>query len=117
MSPKTDSEKKQMVDKPYRPVLGSVMWGQLATRPDLSFAVSLLSHFQADPGIKHWNALLHVIGYIKNTIDYGLTYSRDAELSSTAFVDVDYGGCRDTRRSTSGYVFTMAGGLGNVTGF
>ena len=31
MSPKTDSEKKQMVDKPYRPVLGSVMWGQLAT--------------------------------------------------------------------------------------
>jgi transposase InsO family protein len=110
MSPKTDSEKKIMDDKPYRSVLGSVMWGQLATRPDLSFAVSLLTRFQANPGIEHWNALIHVIGYINNTIDYGLTYSRDADLSPSAFVDADYGGCKDTRRSTSGYVFTMSGG-------
>ena len=110
MSPKTDLERQQMVDKPYRPVLGSVMWGQLATRPDLSFPVSLLSRFQANPGPEHWNALMHVIGYIKSTIDYGLTYSRDGDLSPMAFVDADYGGCRDTRKSTSGYVFTMAGG-------
>jgi len=110
MSPKTDSEKREMDDKPYRPILGSVMWGQLATRPDLSFAVSLLSRFQANPGIEHWKALMHVIGYIKNTMDYGLTYSRDGDISPTAYVDADYGGCRDTRRSTSGYVFTMAGG-------
>ena len=110
MSPKTDSEKKVMNDKPYRPILGSVMWGQLTTRPDLSFAVSLLSRFQANPGVDHWNALMHVIGYIKNTMDYGLTYSRGSDLSPIAFVDADYGGCRDTRRSTSGYVFLMAGG-------
>ena len=99
-----------MLDKPYRPVLGSVMWGQLATCPDLAFSVSLLARFQADPGIDHWSALLHAMGYIKNTIDYGLTYNCDSELSPTAFVDADYGGCKDTRRSTSGYVFTMAGG-------
>jgi hypothetical protein len=110
MSPKTESERKEMTDKPYRPVLGSVMWGQLATCPDLSFAVSLLSHFQADPGIEHWKSLLHVIGYIKNTLDYGLTYSWNAELTPLAYVDADYGGCQDTRHSTSGYVFTMAGG-------
>jgi len=48
---------------------------------------------------------MHVIGYIKNTLDYGLTYSRDTVLSPHAFaVDADYGGCKDTRRSTSGYV-------------
>ena len=110
MSLKTESERKEMGDKPYRPVLGSVMWGQLATRPDLSFAVSLLSRFQADPGIEHWKALLHVVGYIKNTMDYGLTYSRDADLTPLAYVDANYGGCRDTCRSTSGYVFLMAGG-------
>ena len=57
------------------------MWGQLATRPDLSFAVSLLARFQANPGIAHWSALLHVIGYIKNTPDLGLTYSRDYDPS------------------------------------
>ena len=94
MSPKMDSEKKEMRDKPYWPILGSVMWGQLATCLDLSFAVSLLTHFQANPGVEHWNALMHVIGYIKNTRDYGLTYSHDFELSPHAFIDADYGGCR-----------------------
>lgn len=110
MSPKTSSEKKGMDDKPYRSILGSVMWGQLATRPDLAFSISLLARFQANPGIEHWKALIHVVGYIRNTLDYGLTYSRDFDISPTAFVDADYGGCKDTRRSTSGYVFTMAGG-------
>jgi hypothetical protein len=50
LSPKTDSERKEMADKPYRPVLGSVMWGQLATRPDLSFAVSTLSTVRSGSG-------------------------------------------------------------------
>ena len=86
------------------------MWGQLATCPDLSFSVSLLARFQANPGIEHWNALMHVIGYIKNTLGYGLTYSQDGDLSPWAYVDADYGGCWDTRQSTSGYVFIMASG-------
>ena len=110
MSPKTDSEKKEMNDKPYRAVLRSLMWGQLPTCPDLSFPVSLLVHFQANLGIEHWRALIHVLGYVKNTIDYGLTYSRECDLSPTALSDANYGGCKDTRHSTSGYVFTMAGG-------
>ena len=110
MSPKTNSKKQDMKDKPYRSILGSIMWGQLTTRPDLLFSVLLLARFQADPGIEHWNVLLHVIGYIKTTLNYGLTYSRDSDISPTAFVDADYGGCRDTRCSTSGYVFMMAGG-------
>jgi hypothetical protein len=110
MSPQTESEIREMQDKPYRSILGSVMWGQLATRPDLAFAVSLLARFQSNPGLNHWSALLHVVGYIKNTIDYGLTYSREYDITPTAYADADYGGCMDTRRSTSGYVFTMAGG-------
>ena len=98
------------INKPYRSILGSVMWGQLVTQPDLSFSVSLLACFQANPGIKHWKVLTHVVGYIKNTIDYGLTYSQDSEISRVTFVDADYGGCKDTPQSTSGYVFTMARG-------
>jgi hypothetical protein len=38
------------------------MWGQLPTRPDLAFSVSLLAHFQDNPGIDHWNPLIHVLG-------------------------------------------------------
>jgi hypothetical protein len=110
MSPQNESERREMDDKPYRSILGTIMWGQLATRPDLSFTVALLARFQENPGIAHWRMLLHVVGYIKNTLDYGITYSRDYDLSPTAYVDADFGGCRDTRRSTSGYVVLMAGG-------
>ena len=53
---------------------------------------------------------MHLIGYIRNTLDYGLTYSWDLDMSPTVYVDADYGGCRDTHQSTSGYVFMMAGG-------
>jgi hypothetical protein len=110
MSPTTPEERQQMVGKPYRLLLGSVMWGQLATRADLSFAVSVLSRFQTNPGIEHWRALLHMMGHILNTLDYGLTYSRDAgDIVPVGYVDADYGGCPDTRRSTFGHVFVMAG--------
>ena len=67
------------------------MWGQLETCPDLSFPVSLLTQFQANPGIEHWSALMPIIEYIKNTLGYGLTYSWDAELSPCTYVDTDYG--------------------------
>ena len=53
---------------------------------------------------------MHIIGYIKNTMDYGLTYSQDCDLSPTAFSDADYRGCWDTQQSTSGYIFIMTGG-------
>ena len=113
MSLKTESKKWEMKDKPYCPILGSIIWGQLITWPDLSFSVSLLARFQANPGIEHWKALLHIIGYIKNTFNHGLTYSQDFDLTPSAFIDDDYGGCRDTCYLTSGYVFTMA--VGTVT--
>lgn len=110
MSPKTESKRREMANKPYHLILGSVMWGQLAMHPDLSFSESLLARFQANPGLEHWKALIHVVGYIKNMLDYGLTYSCDFNLTPLAFVDADYGGCKDTHRSTLGYVLTMAGG-------
>ena len=82
----------------------------MATCPDLLFAVSLLTCFQANLGVEHWKALMHVIRYIRNTLNHGLTYSWNSKLSPHAFVDADYGGCKDTRRLTSGYVFMMASG-------
>jgi hypothetical protein len=85
------------------------MWSQLATCPNLSFSVLILAHFQANPGTEHWKALMHIIGYIKSTLDYGLTYSHDSDISPQAYVDADYGGCKDTHRSTSRYVFIMGG--------
>lgn len=112
MSPKNEAERAFMSNKPYRQLLGALMWAQAATRPDLSFAVNLLARFQSNPGPAHWKAILHVLAYVKGTLDYQILYSRDlgGAIKPIGYVDSDYGGDLDTRRSTSGYIFMMAGG-------
>lgn len=53
----------------------------------------------------------HVLGYINGTLDYRIVYRKDAgSVKPVGYVDSDYGGEMDSRRSTSGYVFLMAGG-------
>lgn len=87
------------------------MWAQVATHPDLSFAVGLLARFQSNPGPSHWKAMTHVLGYVKATLDYKITYHRDkGSLKPLGYVDADHGGDLDMCRSTGGYVFLMAGG-------
>lgn len=112
MSPKDDAERAFMQDKPYRQLLGALMWAQAATRPDLSFAIGLLARFQSNPGPAHWKSLLHVLAYVKHTLDYRITYSRSLgeSIKPTGYVDADFGGDLDTRRSTSGYIYMMSGG-------
>jgi hypothetical protein len=109
----TDEDRRFMADKPYREVLGSVMWAQVASRPDLSFAVNLLARFQINPGPDHWKALMHVLAYIKATLHYKISYHKGTEngLKPHGFVDADYAGdLLDTGRSTGAYIFMMAGG-------
>jgi hypothetical protein len=110
--PKTQEDRVLMADKPYREVLGSIMYAQIGTRPDLSYAVSTLSKYASNPGITHWNALMHVLRYIKATLHYKITYGgKDfKDLRPTGWVDADYGGDIDSRRSCAGYIFIQAGG-------
>jgi len=107
--PTTTEEITEMKNIPFREVLGSIMWLQIATRPDLSFSVNILSRFTHNPGKSHWHALKHVLAYIKGTKHYGIIYRGSEKLSSTGFVDSDYAGCKDTRRSTEGNIFIVAG--------
>ena len=101
-----------MKNKPYHEVLGSVMYAQIATQPDLAYAVSTLSKFASNPGKPHWMVLMHVLQYIKGTLDYKITYRGcgNTSLMPYGYVDADYGGDRNTRSSCSGHVFFMAGG-------
>lgn len=110
--PSTDEEREYMKDKPYHELLGCLMWLQVSTRPDLSYTVNVLSRFQANPGKAHWLAALHALQYVKATLHYHIKYTRNSEhgIKPYGYVDADYGGDPDTKRSTSGYVFIMAGG-------
>ena len=109
--PANTSEIEEMRKVPYHEVLGSLMWMQVATWPDLSYPVNLLAHFAHNPGKTHWNALKHVLEYIKRTLDYTIRYHAGAILDPVGYVDSDFAGCKNTRRSTEGNIFMVAGGL------
>ena len=91
--PANASEIEEMRKVPYREALGSLMWMQVTTRPDLSYPVNLLAHFAHNPGKAHWNVLKHVLGYIKRTLDYAIRYRAGATLDPVGYVDSDFAGC------------------------
>ncbi|RVW98877.1 Retrovirus-related Pol polyprotein from transposon TNT 1-94 [Vitis vinifera] len=95
---------------PILKAVGSLMYAQTCTRPDISFAVGMLGRYQSDPGFEHWKAAKKVMRYLQGTKDYMLTYKRSEQLEVVGYSDSDYGGCLDSLKSTSGFVFMLANG-------
>lgn len=110
-SPTTEQEKKYMDKIPYASAVGSLMYSMVCTRPDLAYAASLVSRFMAKPGKPHWEAVKWVFRYLKGTSNLGLKYQKTdlKENALVGFVDSDYAGDLDKRRSLTGYVFTLFG--------
>jgi hypothetical protein len=108
--PQSEEEIREMKQIPYREALGSLMWLQVATRPDLSFTVNVLSRFANNPGQRHWSALKHTLAYLKGTLDYGITYRKNGSLQPYGYVDADYAGDVDSSRSTEGHIYFVSGG-------
>ena len=110
-SPKNTVEKENMEFKPYARLVGSLMYAQVCTRPDLSFDVGMLSRFQSNPGHEHWVAGKKVLRYLQKTKNYMLVYRQVKELKLIGFSDSDFAGnYPDSNKSTCGYVFMLAGG-------
>jgi hypothetical protein len=93
----------------YPSLVGSLMHLANCTRPDIAQPVSRLSRYLKAPTTLHWGAALHLLRYLAGTATYGITYGKP-EAGLEAFCDADFAGDVDTRRSTSGFVFTLHGG-------
>lgn len=106
MCPADDEQREVMKQIPYRNLIGSLMYAMVATRPDIAVTVSRLSQFLSNPGMEHWQAAKRVVRYLKGMSDYGIMYTGE-DTTITGFMDADWGGDRDTCRSTSGYTFLM----------
>jgi hypothetical protein len=99
-----------MKSVPYASAVRSLMYAQLCTRPDLAFVTGMLDRYQKSPGISHWNRIKKALRYIQVTKGLMLTHERSDSLEIVGYSDLDFAGCLDTDRSTSGYVFKFAGG-------
>jgi hypothetical protein len=79
------------------------------TRPDITFAVSILSQFMSTPTVKHWKALEQILCYLKGVLGLGILYSNHGHTSIECFIDADWAGSRPDRRSTTGYYVFVGG--------
>ena len=110
-SPQTDEENEVMKKVPYANAIGSMMYAMVCTRPDISYAVSLVSRFMSNPGEEHWKAVKWVLRYLVGSVEIGLCFKEGnkQENAVKGYVDSDYAGDLDKRRSLTGYVFTLFG--------
>ncbi|KAG8498715.1 hypothetical protein CXB51_005041 [Gossypium anomalum] len=108
LSPQSDDEIKYMSHVPYSSAVGSLMYAMVCSRPDLSYAVSGVSRYMANPGKEHWKAVQWILRYLRGTTDVCLQFGR-TEDGVIGYVDADFAGDLDRRRSLTGYVFTIGG--------
>ena len=99
--------------KHYRSVVGRLMW-LIPLRPDLNFATKELSRALQSPAEEDYAKMKHLTKYIAATRKYELIaktsdYASTSRVTITAYVDSDWAGCKDSRKSTSGGVLHING--------
>ena len=93
---------------PYASAVESLMYVILCTRQDICYAMGVMSRFQSNPGPEYWIAVKHILKYLRKTRDYILVYS-GGDLKTLGYTDSDFQRDRDSKKSTSGLVFTLDG--------
>nr|ADE10054.1 rve superfamily protein [Tremella fuciformis] len=108
----TPKEVEEARDKPFPALAGSILYIATITRPDIAYAASLLCRFISKWSLAHWRAAKHLLRYLRGTSDLALTFdAHGGRRALLGWADADWGGCLDTRRSTTGYIFNTYGGI------
>ena len=81
------------------------------TRPDIAYAVSLVSRFMHAPRVNHLTAVNRILQYLKRSPGRGILMCNNGNCSITAYTDVDWAGCPVDRKSTTGYCTFVGGNL------
>ncbi|KAK9020229.1 hypothetical protein V6N11_054719 [Hibiscus sabdariffa] len=110
MCPSTSQERERMSQIPYASAIGSIMYAMICTRPDLSYALSMTSRYQANPGEGHWVAVKNILKYLRRTKDVFLVYEGEEQLSIKGYTDASFQTDKDDSRSQSRFVFRLNGG-------
>jgi len=88
--PITDLEIKEMDKVPYASAVGSLMYAQVCTRPDIAYIVGVLGRFLKSPGLVHWKAVKRVMRYLQRTKDLIFTYRRTDHFEVIGYFDIDH---------------------------
>ncbi|KAE9310895.1 hypothetical protein PR003_g20157 [Phytophthora rubi] len=109
-----EKDEKSETSFPYREAIGMLMYLTTSTRPDLAFTLGQLSRFVGKPSAKQVGAVKRVLRYLAGTLDHGTTYAKKQdevdEVVLEGYSDSDWANDPEQRKSTTGFVFSLAGG-------
>ena len=94
----------------YRSMIGNLLY-LIGTRPDIMHVVGIFGRFQANPKETNLQAIKMIFKYLQGTQNFGLWYPRDTNITLHAYIDADWAGSIDDRKSTSGGAFYMGSRL------
>ena len=107
--PKTLEEENMIRQVPYASAMGSLMYVMLCTKLDICYSVGIVNRYQSNPRPKHWQAVKHILKYLRRTRDYILVYWCE-NLIPIGYIDLNFQSDLDFRKSTPGCVFILGGG-------
>jgi hypothetical protein len=101
-----------LIEKPevYRSLVGALLYASTSTRVDIATAVAQLCKYMQEPRQSHDAALKHVLRYLSGSASLSLTYRRESSFEVLGFSDASFAQDLDSRKSTTGYAFTISGG-------
>jgi hypothetical protein len=105
-----EDESKSIDPKHYRSMIESLLYVTYSRR-DVKHAVGMVARFQTTPKKSHVQDVKIIFSYLKGTIDFGLWYPRKDSFTLKAYLDVDWAGCVDDIKSTSGGAFLFGESL------
>jgi hypothetical protein len=113
-TPAVDTAKEEDPSQPankqeYMCMVGSLIYLSVVTRPDIAYAVGRAGQAMANPTQADLVSVKRILRYLQATREIAITYSRSGNARLEGYTDSDWAGDKGTRRSTSGYVFTLAG--------
>ncbi|AAD21687.1 Strong similarity to gi/3600044 T12H20.12 protease homolog from Arabidopsis thaliana BAC gb/AF080119 and is a member of the reverse transcriptase family PF/00078 [Arabidopsis thaliana] len=94
----------------FRSLAGKLQYLTI-TRPDIQFAVNFICQRMHSPTTSDFGLLKRILRYIKGTIGMGLPIKRNSTLTLSAYSDSDHAGCKNTRRSTTGFCILLGSNL------
>ncbi|WCJ43066.1 Retrovirus-related Pol polyprotein from transposon RE1 [Euphorbia peplus] len=86
----------------YRRLVGRLLYLNF-TRADITYATQQLSQYMQNPCKHHLDAAMEVLKYLKGSASNGLFYPAQSNSEVQGYCDSDWGGCRTSRRSLSGF--------------
>jgi len=94
----------------FKQLVGSLMYLN-ATRPDIAYSVNLISRFMEHPKDNHVLAAKRILRYLQGTQKLGIFYKAGGHEDLISYTDSDYARDLEDRKSTSGYIFMIGGGV------